>query len=247
MAGFHFSIDDVFGGLIDLSDADVSPARLPLFAFTEALAAEGAVTDLYLFRSGPDRDGRIRRLDEVSEGAARRLRGLAGVRFGPHAENYATAPHAQPIAAQRRTMAGLFSAIGRLSRAGQRSRWLRLHYFSECYELAPLWHAHGVEALLATDKPALAYRLPAAARAELGLTGRTSFAGIDFVRSHLRLESFAAEAGDPPRFLARIDQALASHGFATLFTHEVELADPRVRGLAIAAVRHLAARGAPAL
>lgn len=247
LVGFHFSIDDVLDCLIELADRGLPPERQPVLAFCQALADEGAVTDLYLFRSAAGAAGRLRRLDEIGGAAAERLRGLQGVRFGPHAEDYATAPHAQPLEAQRQTMQGLFAAIDRFAAPGQRARWLRLHYFSECYELAPLWRAQGVEALLATDKPAIAYRLPELEKETLRLRGSVDFGGIAFRRSHLRLESFAGEAADPPRFLARIDAALAEHGFVALFTHEIDIADPRVRMLAIASVRHLRAIGADAI
>jgi hypothetical protein len=63
------------------------------------------------------------------------------------------------------------------------------------------------------------------------------------VRSHLRLETFRDEAADPARFCDRIDAALDRHGLVTLFTHEIELDDPRVRSLAQAALAHLARRG----
>lgn len=243
LASFHISIDDVFDCLIDIVDRGQSVARQPVLGFCEALAAEGAPVDLYVFRSAIV-GGRLRRLDEVGPAAAERLAAVPGIRFGPHAEDYATAPHAQPLDAQRETMAGLFAAIGRFASARQRSRWLRLHYFSECYELAPLWRSNGVEALFTTDKPAIAYRLPEEARESLRLRGAVDFGGIGFRRSHLRLESFADEAADLPRFLARIDAALADHGFVTLFTHEVDIADPRVRTLALASVRHLVGMGA---
>ena len=247
MAGFHVSVDDVFDCLIELSDRGIAAEAQPVLGFCRQLANEGARPDLYLFRSGLTADGAPRCLDDLTDAARDQLRRLGGVRFGPHAEDYATAPHAQEIVDQMRTMQGLFAAIDRFADAEQRARWLRLHYFSECFELAPLWKAEGVEALLTTDRPAIAWRLPAAERETLRATGMVIYDGVRFVRSHLRLENFVDEAADPPRFLARIDAAVAEHGFVTLFTHEVDLADARVRTLALASVRHLVAMGATAL
>ncbi len=247
MAGFHFSIDDVFDCLVELSERGSPAEAQPVLAFCRALAEKGALTDLYCFRRGPGPDGAIWRLDDLSPEACDSLRRLEGVRFGPHAEDYATAPHAQTLDEQTRTFEGLFRALGRFAGEEQRARWLRLHYFSECHEIAPLWQAHGVEALLTTDKPAIAYRLPPPERETLARQGSVMVGGLRFIRSHLRLETFAAEAADPPRFLARVDAALETHGFVTLFTHEIDLADARVRALALASIRHLVARGATAL
>lgn len=227
-----------------LSDWRLRVDAQPFLAFCSQLAAEGAITDLYLFRRMHGIDGRVRSLDEVANPLAiDALAGLAGVRFGPHAEDYATAPHAQALDRQAATMRGLFNVISRLALPEARARWVRLHYFSECFEIAPVFREHGVEALLTTDKPALTWRMGPRQAEELGRLGRTEANGLAMIRSHLRLENFVGEADDPARFLARIDEALDSHGFVTLFTHETDMADVRVRTLALASVRHFARRG----
>ena len=41
-----------------------------------------------------------------------------------------------------------YLAIAHFVGPRQASRWVRLHYFSECFELAPFWRDKGVEALL---------------------------------------------------------------------------------------------------
>ena len=246
--GYHFSIDDVFDSLLMVSDWRVRPHAQPFFAFCAEIAAEGAVTDLYLFRSSRGMDGRTRRLDEAATPAtADAFSNFRGVRFGPHAEDYATAPHAQTLEAQTATMSGLFDTIARFTMPESRSRWVRLHYFSECFEIAPVFLAVGVEALLTTDKPALTYRMDPEAAKNLRLKGRTEINNLAMIRSHLRLENHVIEARDPARFHARIDEALDMHGFVTLFTHEIDMADERVRTLAHSSVRHLARCGIPAI
>ncbi len=242
-AGFHFSVDDVFTSLIELSERRLAPDKQPFLAFCRDLVDIGAIVDLYLFRQARQPDGKVWKLDAVSDEAAATLSHLEGIRFGPHAEDYATPPHIQSLDDQTGTMQGLFAEIARLSTPRQRARWLRLHYFSECFELASLWHGHGVDALLTTDKPALSHRMGAAAIAALQDRGHVDFGGMTMIRSHLRIETFAEEAADPPRFLDRIDAFLDAHGFVSLFTHENEIADPRVRALATASVRHLTRRG----
>ncbi|KPF64343.1 hypothetical protein IP69_18380 [Bosea sp. AAP35] len=246
--GYHFSVDDVLESLLMLSDWHLRVGAQPFLAFCTQLASEGAITDLYLFRRMNGIDGRVRSLDEVANPLViEALAGLAGVRFGPHAENYATAPHAQTLDRQAATMHGLFEIISRLALPESRARWVRLHYFSECFEIAPVFREHGVEALLTTDKPALTWRMGPREAEELGRFGMTEANGLTMIRSHLRLESFADEADDPARFLARIDEVLDSHGFVTLFTHETDMADARVRTLALASVRHFARRGIAAI
>ncbi len=244
MRRFHFSIDDVFDCVLQLSDWNLSVREQPLLAFLDELHQEsGAKTDLYVFSAAALADGRVRRLADVSDRAVEVLAGAAAFRWGPHARCYATAPHAQAVDDATRTFAELNADIARIASSDRRADWVRLHYFSEVFELAPLWRAAGITALMTTDRPAICYRLPATARASLVATGRAEHNGIGFVTSHLRLEFFAGDAADPARFAARLDSAFDRHGFVTVFTHEADLVDPRIRVLARTAFRHAARRG----
>lgn len=244
MRRFHLSVDDVIGAVLQLSDWDLAVEAQPMLGFLDRLHREtGAVADLYLFAEVRLADGRVRRLAEVSAAAADRLAAAPAFRWGPHAADYGTAPHAQSPDAARATFAALGAAIARIAPPARRSDWVRLHYFSELWELADLWAAQGIAALMTTDRPAVAWRLPEPARTELAATGRTRHAGCAFVASHLRAEAFAADADDPARFCARMDAALDRHGFVTVFTHEPDLDDPRIRTLLAVACDHAARRG----
>jgi hypothetical protein len=244
MRRFHFSVDDVLGSVLHLSHWDLSVQQQPMLAFLDALHAEtGAVSDLYVFSEWALADGRLRRLAEVSDRAAAVLGAAPAFRWGPHARDYATAPHAQGIEEANATFTALIADIARIAPPDRRADWVRLHYFSELYELAPLWQAAGISALMTTDRPAVCYRLPDAARASLATTGQAHHEGTGFITSHLRLEFFADDAADPGRFAARMDAAFDRHGFVTVFTHEADLDDPRIRMLAATAFRHAARRG----
>lgn len=244
MRRFHFSVDDVLSAPLQLSDWEMLVRDQPMLGFLDRLHAEtGGVSDLYLFASARLADGRLRHLAEVSGPAAAVLGAAPGFRWGPHAADYETAPHGQSVADATRTFTALMAEIARIAPPERRADWVRLHYFSELYELAPLWRAAGITALMTTDRPALCYRLPEAARARLEQGGRADFEGIGFVTSHLRLEFFAGDAAQPGRFAERMDAAFARHGFVTVFTHEADLDDPRIRVLAATAFRHAAQRG----
>lgn len=241
---YHLSIDDVFGAVMQLSDWDLSIPDQPMLAFLARLARDhGAVTDLYLFERLTAPDGRVRDLGEVRPEAAERLSGTPALRYGPHARDYATPPHAQTPDELAQDMERLCAKIARFAPAERRSAWVRLHYFSEAWEAAEVWRRHGVEALMTTDRPAVAYRLGAAERAALSACGRAEHEGVGFITSHLRFERHLDDADDPARFSARIDAALDRHGFVTLFTHEIDLDDPRTRRLMEHAVGYLSSRG----
>jgi hypothetical protein len=228
-AGYHFSIDDVFDSLFDV-DA-------PLWAFLdEAHARFGVPADLYVFLTGGGRS-----LADVPPHA---LAARPWLRIGPHARDLATPPHAEDAAARAATFAALYAAIDRAVGRARRSTWVRLHYFSEPYESAAQLVAEGARTLLLTDRDAIAYRLPDAAKSELEATGRITHAGLKLRRSHVRLEDVLAR-GEPPEPL--LDRALARHGYVTMFTHEPDLAHPELRALAMRCFAHLAERGVPAI
>jgi hypothetical protein len=216
---FHISVDDVLRGLL-------APAH-PMIPTLDRLHAEFAMPmDLYLFGES---DGQ--RLGDLSPAVVNELRARPWLRLGPHGANIKTPPHRQSTAELEATLKYLFTTIEHIVGHDARSTWVRLHEFSEAYEAAPLLTAHGVEALLTTDKPAIAWRLPAPERAALALRGRAPFGGIDFVRSHLRIEWLVAEGVSRVALADRIRRIVNAHGFLVVFTHEICFEDPRTAAM----------------
>jgi hypothetical protein len=228
---FHLSIDDVFASLVTASARDRALAMDTMFGALDRLHAEfGMLVDLYLFAQSR-LEGRQRGLDEVSTAVAADLRQRPWLRLGPHAVNPETPPHRQTAPELNTTLQSLFESIDRLVGPAARSSWVRLHEFSEAYEAAPMLKAHGVEALLTTDKPAVAWRLPHAERDTLRQAGRVSFNGIEFVRSHLRAELLVAEGIGRATLLGRVRNIINTHGFLAIFTHEICFSDPRTAAM----------------
>jgi hypothetical protein len=224
---FHLSIDDVLPALVTASDERRSLAEEPMFGTLDHLHESfGMKVDLYLFGTAAVQ-GRPRALEEVSERVAADLRARSWIRLGPHAERPELPPHRQTLEDLRATLRRLFEGIDRLVGRDARSTWVRLHEFSEAYEAAPFLAAEGVEALLTTDKPAISWRLPPAETDTLGRAGRVRFAGMDFVRSHLRVEELVARGVDRAALAERVRQIVEAHGFVTIFTHEICFEDPR--------------------
>jgi hypothetical protein len=233
---YHFSVDDVLAGLLDETH--------PLLDLVAGLRdRHGTRADLYVFHRGTT-GGTPRALDAIPPTVAARLARLDWLGLGPHADDYATAPHAQSLDEQRAMLERVYGALDRAAPGSGRARWLRLHYFSECFELAPELRARGVETLLTTDKPAGAYRLPPARREELLRDGATAHGGLRFVRTDLRLENLARDAAAPGDAERRLDALLAARERVVLFTHEVDLADEGTRAMAHRCLSHLARAGA---
>ena len=236
---YHFSVDDVFAAFVEVSDAGSRLTDHLFFAFLAELHAQfHTVTDLYLFAEH-EVAGTVRSLGEVSDRNRAEFENLDWLRLGPHALDFATPPHRQPTEVQRATLERIYAEIDRFGGSVARSRWLRLHYFSESYECADYLRGRGVDGLLLTDKDACAYRLPVAARDELRRHGWTRHAGLDCVRSHLRLEKLVEDGIAGERLERQVMSELNRHGFVVLFTHEEALRDPRVRDAARSCVAFL--------
>ena len=228
---FHLSVDDVFADLVTASDHGRALAADKMIGALDRLNAEfGTSVDLYLFAES-ELDGQQRRLEELSTAVVADLRARPWLRLGPHAANPQTPPHRQTLAELEATLERLFDIVDHLGGATARSRWVRLHEFSEAYEAAPVLRAYGIEALFTTDKPAIAWRLPPAEREVLRTKGRVHFRGIDFARSHFRAERLVAEGIDRPSLLERAREIVDAHGFLAIFTHEICFNDPRVAAM----------------
>jgi hypothetical protein len=228
---FHLSVDDVLLSLVETSDRGRALASAPMFDALDRLNDEFDVSiDLYLFAEG-EVDGMRRGLDEISPAVAAELRARRWLRLGPHAADPLTPPHRQSPAEAQATLTRLFGSIDRLVGPAARSHWVRLHEFSEAYEAAPMLRANGVEALLTTDKAAVAWRLPEGPREILQRLGRTHFGGIEFIRSHLRAELLVAEGLDRASLLQRLSDIVDAHGFLVIFTHEICFSDARTMAM----------------
>ena len=239
---YHFSVDDVLGALLEVSDARMPLFEHPFFAFLRQLHDEFDVTvDLYLFYRTLVA-GRSRTLAEISASVNESLDANPWLRLGPHALDRDTPPHAQSRADQQRTVGAIYAEIDRFAPAAHRSRWVRLHEFSECYEIARYLRSHGVDALLTTDKPAVSYRLPTRCRERLARRGRTVHRGIGLIRSDLRVEQLVAAGLSAVGVRRALDDLLRRRRRVVVFTHEYELARPAVREMTRIVLQHLASR-----
>lgn len=237
-ATLHFGIDDVLPALLDASDSQQPLFSHPFFATLAALHSEFAFAiDLYLFLEVETNDRR-RSLREVATRLRADLIRAPWLRLGPHGRDALTPPYRQTTADQRAVFTALYAEIDRLVGAHQRSTWVRLHCFSESYALADLWLEHGVDALLTTDRPAIAYHLPDAERAELAAHGQTRHQGITARRTHERAELLATADLADEALAARLDVHAARHGCLVLCTHEYELSRPPVLATLRRCLRH---------
>ncbi|HEX4886161.1 MAG TPA: hypothetical protein VFX05_18605 [Casimicrobiaceae bacterium] len=243
---YHFSVDDVFGCLIDASDHYADVFDQPVFRLLKRLYERyGVFTDLYLFREGVV-NGRRRTLAEVSARFRPAFQNAEWLRFGPHALDYDVPPYSQTPAAQQQTFEAIYRQIDRFAGPDKTSRWNRLHFFSECYELTPYFRARGSDVLLLTDKPAASYRLAEGQRRRLQNEGRLCVDGLHLLRSHYRFEFFERDRTSEVDIEALLSKTLYDRGYVSVFTHEVDLHRETVRTIAEQALQFVASVAQPA-
>ena len=230
---YHFSVDDVFDVLIEVTDRKLELFTHPFFRFLKEMHDEfGMQTSLYLFFQ-KEIDGSVRTLREVTDVHRTALQASQWLRFGPHTLDYAHSPYAQMPTEQVKIFDTIYKEINRFAGSDVRARWVRLHYFSESYELADYFHKKGVEALFTTDKDAISYRIPdEEIKSDLARRGYVDYRGMTIIRSHGRIENLESNETSEARF----SQLLSSPGFCIFFTHEVDCASLQIQNH----IRHMA-------
>jgi len=237
---FHFSIDDVFDALIEVSDEDIELWEHPFWRLVKEIHEEtGAQIAMYLFFQ-KNINGKIRTLQEVTEKYKPLFESLDWIQFGPHALDNDHAPYAQTPLEQQKVFADTYKEIDRFAGPRSHAKWVRLHFFSESYELSDYWKIQGVEALFATDKPAFSHRMPDDVKDRLREEGHAEYEGIHFIRTHFRMENFVNEKLSMSDIEKKLTDCLKQYGFVTILTHEYELERPEVRDMIKKVLRYLA-------
>ena len=236
---FHFSVDDVCLALVEQSRRGGELLAHPFFAFLAELHDRyGVLADLYCFWQCAA-EGQPADLTAAASDLAGSLAGQPWLRFGPHGLDREVPPYAQEPQAQKDVFDQILAELTRIAGRASRSRWVRLHCFSESYELASYFRDVGIELVLTTDKDAVSHRMPEEVKAELAETGFSSYQGLRFARSHFRGENFANDHLTASQIAESLDRQLDRHGFVTIFTHEYEIERPEVRRAVRDALAHL--------
>lgn len=243
MPFYHFSIDDVFISLMEVSDKRISLFEHPFFDFLRQMHKDfDTNTDLYVFYR-QKLNGIMRTLTEVCESLKSDFTENSWLRLGPHSLDEGTPPYTQSLGDQVKIVNSLCAEIERFAGINALSKWLRLHHFSEQYELAEQFHARGIQVLLSTDKEATSYCLPADRRDHLKANGIVNYRGMTFVRSHLRIETLVGRGISPNQGCKILESLFTIPGWAVIFTHESEVSRPEVRAMTKALLSFCKERG----
>ena len=236
---YHFSVDDVFDSLIEVIDRKIDLFEHPFFSFLKELHEEFNMSvDLYVFFQKKI-SGRLRTLKEISDSLKQTIGNNSWIRFGPHGLDYETPPFSQTPEEQIAILDKIYNEIYRFAGKNNLSKWIRLHIFSESYELKDFFHSHGVEAIFTTDKDRITTRMPDAVNNSLKSTGFADYNGLSFIRSDIRTENLANERIHGERLRELINKHLEKNNHIIVMTHEYELLREEVKSVTREIIKEL--------
>ncbi len=202
----HFSIDDVFESLMSDSN-DV----------TKFINDLGCPVDLYCFYQQGDLN-----LSHVSNNY---FKDNTYIKFGAHGLDKNTPPHSQIPHEQKKVFDKIYSDFNRLG--FPYSNQVRLHEFSESYELSEYFKNIGVDRIFTTDKDDLLWRIPSHFKLLMNRHGYCDYNGIRFVQTNIRIENLIGE--DKDKIKNMLDIIYSTKEYPNVMTHEYELYRPEVR------------------
>lgn len=216
---FHISVDDVLPSLLDVSKKKIKLVEHNFFnTLRTAWDLYGVKTGLHLF------------YNQSSSGIEENLTDVRCLReeliddwiyFGPHALNNENPPYCQSIEEQVATFEKINLEINRIS-PRHKSKSIRLHHYSECYENAEYFKSIGIQEIFTTDKPIGLHRF---GRAEQGVIldkGYIEINELKLSRTHFRIENLANEMITKDKFLLRARAHIEAHNRIVIYSHEYE-------------------------
>ena len=224
-ATYHFSIDDSFNALIEATDRKIPLIKHPYFKYLYELHRKyGVKVSLYLFYRSKHK-GAWRDLSQIRDITKEVVdeKGEVWLKFGPHALDTDTVPHSQSPSDQEITFERIYGEIDRFAGRATYARFVRLHYYSESYELAEYFRSKGVEALFSTERDVGSYRMPAEVGESLKGVGHATYKKMHFIRTQFRVEFFKDENLRKEDIKSRFQESLKKYGCVIFYTHECEL------------------------
>lgn len=216
---FHISVDDVLPSLVDIS---INERKLTdnTFFKTLKLAWElyGIRTGLHLFYQYTEKNLKyslsdVRSLSEEINND--------WICFGPHALDNETPPYAQSVLEQVITFNKITSEIDRIA-SKNKSKSIRLHHYSECYENAEYFIANGIGEIFTTDKPVGLHRFGPVEQKSILEKGSIVKNGLKLSRTHLRIEDLANKNVNKSEFIDMAQACIGANNRLVIYSHEYE-------------------------
>ena len=219
---FHFSVDDVFNSLIEISDKKILLKHHWFFKQLYHLwKIHGVRTSCNLFFEGII-NGRKRNLQEVR--CIKNEIKEGWLFFGPHALNLSTPPFKQNKSQQIKTFNNIYNEIDRFAGFKNRCTYIRLHYYSESYQLSNYWKQNKIKGLFSTDRSVGSHTMPKYVSKKLINFGNAEYKSTVFIKTDFRVEWLSKiRRNINSDILNAIKLRLKAKKFIIIYSHEYEL------------------------
>ena len=131
-------------------------------------------------------DGKLRNLKEIKKLNKNQFKDW--LYFGPHGLNKETPPHLQSPNEQKKCFKKIINEINRFAGSKNYSSFIRLHHYSESFELYNFFKKNNIKALFSTDRNVGSHRMPNKISQELITKGYAEFKKLQFIRTDFRIE-----------------------------------------------------------
>lgn len=216
---FHFSIDDVFSLLLDSSIHKLNlKNHIIIGELYKYYIKYGLVTSLYCFREKKIYNYNINFFDLTFP----KNRKIDWLNFGFHAKNFKTPPYAMDVSLLKNEFNEFTKKIHNSSKL-IKSEYIRLHYYSECFELKNIFKKYKLKGLFTTDKKKLSYRLNQKNKIDLKNRGFTIYDDLQFIKTFFRIEDFSKNNLSKIDILTLLEKTFNDYEFLTIYVHEYDL------------------------
>ena len=219
MNSFHFSVDDVLPALIEVTDRNIPLTENKFFNELRFIYEQyGVKTGLNIFYSHVI-DGRRRFLSEVRDLKEEIKDGW--IYFAPHAVDFDTPPYSQNIKNQIMMLDNIMGEIDRM--AGTfKTKSVRFHHYSECYEISENILNYGFNEMFVTDKLVGSHRLPKSEAEKILDKGFIYRNDLKVTRTHFRVENLANDAVGEDEIIEMFKNNLDKYSRIVIYSHEYE-------------------------
>jgi hypothetical protein len=215
---FHFSIDDVFEFLIEISDKKIPIKKHYFFKSLYNIWRKYKIkTGLHLFYEGKIKN-KLRTLKEVRIIKNEIKEGW--IYFGPHALNVNTPPYSQTPLDQKKFINDTYKEIYRFAGKKFLCKRIRLHYYSESYEISKFLRNKKIHTLFSTDRKVGAHKIPKKFSTQLIKSGLLVYNKLQFIRTDYRIEFLINNS--KKEIINNFCKTLKRKKFIIIYSHEYE-------------------------
>jgi hypothetical protein len=215
---FHFSIDDVFESLIEITDKKIPIKKHWFFKILYNLWKKYKIkTGLYVFYRGKI-NNKVRTLKEVRNISKELKEGW--LFFGPHALDFDTPPYSQNTSDQKKFINNTYNEIIRFAGKNFLCEYLRFHYYSESFELSNFLKKKKIHGLFTTDRKVGTHKIPKEIGKQLLIKGFLFYNNLKFIRTDFRVEFLVNRKKST--IVKKFNSILKKKNFIILYSHEYE-------------------------